>query len=323
MNNYAITVTAKEKAEFLEVEFPQVLNPNEVRGKTLCSLISPGTELGFNYCGSKFPTNPGYAAIFIAEEIGSEVKDIENGTVLFCQGKHRSFQQADVTRTVKVPTGLLPEKAVVARLAGVSMTTLTTTAARPGDMVIVSGAGPVGYLAAQIFSVSGYEVIIVEPDAARKELISKTCGLKTFEKIPLEDNSITGKVALVVECSGHEHGVLDACKVVRKGGEVVMVGVPWQRKTEIYAHEILHEVFHKYVVLRSGWEWELPHFSADFRPHSIFSGYKTILKWLADDKIKIDGLVALLDPRTPQDVYQDLLNRRATGLFQIFDWRKV
>lgn len=323
MTDYAITVTAKEKAEFLEIEAPTALNSNEIRGKTICSLISPGTELGFNYCGSKFPTNPGYAAIFIAEEIGNEVKDIEKGTVLFCQGKHRSIQQIEVARTVKVPVGLQPEKAVLARLAGVSMTTLMTTAARPGDLVIVSGAGPVGYLAAQIFSLSGYEVIIVEPDATRRELVSKTCRLNAFEKIPLENSSITGKIALVVECSGHEQGILDACKVVRKGGEVVMVGVPWERKTEIYAHEILHKVFHGYVILRSGWEWELPHFSADFRPHSIFSGYKTILKWLAEDKIKMDGLATMLDPRNPQDAYQDLLNKRATGLFQIFDWKKV
>lgn len=323
MNHYAITMTAKEKAELLAIVGPQALNPNEIRGKTLFSLISPGTELNWGYCGNNFPVTTGYAAVFIAEETGSEVKDIEKGTVCFCPGNHRSFQQCDAAGAVKVPAGLLPEKAVIARLIGVSMTTLMTTVARPGDMVIVSGAGPVGYLAAQIFSISGYEVLIVEPDADRRALVTKISGLRTMEQFPLEDKSIAGQVALVVECSGHEQAVLDACRVVRKRGEVVMTGVPWRRNTEIYAHEILHAVFHKYAVLRSGWEWEVPAQSSDFRPHSIHSGYQTALKWLAEDKVKLDGLITLHSPSNPQEAYQALLNRRANGLFQIFDWSKV
>ncbi|MHB9139105.1 MAG: zinc-binding dehydrogenase [Victivallaceae bacterium] len=323
MNHYAVAITALEKAELLDAGAFQELKPNEIRGRTLFSLISPGTELAFCYCGKNFPSYPGYAAVFIAEEIGSEVKDVEKGTVLFCHGSHRSLQQTDRMNVVKVPAGLAPEKAVIARLSGISMTTLMTTAARPGDLVIVSGAGPVGYLAAQIFSISGYEVLIVEPDADRRELAGKASGLKAFDRIPLDDKSVAGNAALVVECSGHEQAVLDACKAVRKRGEVVMVGVPWRRNTGIYAHELLHEIFHKYVILRSGWEWWIPVQSSDFSPHSIYSGYQTALGWLAEGKVKIDGLSTLIDPRNPQIIYQDLLNRRATGLFQIFDWSRI
>ncbi len=323
MKNYAVTITAKEKAELREVAELPVLKPNDIRGRAICSLISPGTELAWNYCGKNFPTTPGYAAVFKVDEIGSDVKDIAKGDVIFHKGGHRSIQQCSATDAVKVPAGLAPEKAVIARLIGVSFTTLMTTAARPGDLVIVTGAGPVGYLAAQIFSLSGYDVLVVEPDASRRKLVEKTCGLRSIEKIPLEDSSICGKVAIVVECSGHEQAVVDACKVVRKRGEVVLVGVPWQKKTDLSAHELLYAVFHKYAVLRSGWEWELPLYSSDFRPHSIYAGYETALKWLSEGKVKIDGLSTLLDPRNPQDAYQDLLNRRAKGLFSIFDWRKI
>jgi len=323
MNEYAITVTSKEKAELLEIGAPPALNPNEIRGRTICSLISPGTELAWNYCGKNFPTVPGYSAVFKVEESGGETGKIEKGAFYFCMGNHKSFQQCGIEDAVKVPEGLPPETAVLARLIGVSMTTLTMTAARPGDIVVVTGAGPVGYLAAQIFSISGYEVIIVEPDAGRRRIAEGTCGLKSFEKMPLDDKSICGKVAIVVECSGHEQAVLDACRAVRKRGEVVLLGVPWQRKTELYAHELLYEVFHKYVVLRSGWEWELPLKSSDFHPHSIIAGYGTALNWLSRGAVKTEGLSTLINPRNPQDAYQDLLNRRSKGLFSIFDWRKI
>lgn len=49
-----------------------------------------------------------------------------------------------------MPDGLASETAVIARLMSVSMTTLMTTKARPGDRVVITGAGPVGFLAAHL-----------------------------------------------------------------------------------------------------------------------------------------------------------------------------
>jgi len=77
------------------------------------------------------------------------------------------------------------------------------------------------------------------------------------------------------------------------------------------------------AVLRSGWEWELPHHAADFSPHSIHTGFDTALRWLADGRIRTDGLITRADPRDAQRAYQDLLHRRAEGLFTVFDWAQI
>ena len=69
---------------------------------------------------------------------------------------------------------------------------------------------------------------------------------------------LPGSVDLVVECSGNEAAVADACRVAATGAEVVLVGTPWIRKTEVYAQEILKEVFYRLLTLRSGWEYEIP-----------------------------------------------------------------
>jgi hypothetical protein len=80
MTPCAITMTAKEKAELLPIEPPGALKPSEVRGRTLVTLVSPGTELAWNYLGNQpgsdrpFPNRPGYAAVFRAEEIGADVR---------------------------------------------------------------------------------------------------------------------------------------------------------------------------------------------------------------------------------------------------------
>jgi len=174
-----------------------------------------------------------------------------------------------------------------------------------------------------MFALSGYDVIVAEPDAVRRRQIEQSGIRRVFAKTPFEDASIAGTVGLVVECSGHEQAVLDACRVVRKRGEVVLVGVPWRRQTDAFAHELLSLVFHKYVVLRSGWEWELPHHAADFSPHSIHAGFDAALRWLADGRIRTDDLITQADPRDAQRAYQDLLHRRAEGLFTVFDWTQI
>jgi len=323
MRSCAVSIVAREQADLVAVSPPGDLAPQDVRGKTLFTLISPGTELAGNYTGASFPSFPGYAATFVAEEFGAEVKGVSKGDVCFYMGPHRSFQQVDARTAHPLPKGLPPEKAVLARLMGVSMTTLITTTARPGDRVLVTGAGPVGLLAAQMFALSGYDVMVVEPNETRRRQVEQVGIRRVYGKAPCDDTGIAGTVALAVECSGHEHAVLDACRLVRKRGEVVLVGVPWRRQTDAYAHELLSLVFHKYVLLRSGWEWELPHRAADFSPHSIHTGFDTALRWLADGRIKTDGMITLANPSDAQQAYQDLLHRRAQGLFTVFDWTQT
>ena len=323
MKHCAVSISSKEHAELVDVAVPGVLGANEIRGRTVCTLVSPGTELAWNYTGTSFPNFPGYAAILVAEDIGTDVKDVSAGDLLFCMGSHRSFQQVEARSARRVPKDLRPEKAVLARLMGVSMTTLKTTAARPGDRVMVTGAGPVGFLAAQMLALSGYNVLVVEPDAERRCQVEQSGIRDVFAKTPCDDASIAGTVALVMECSGHEQAVLDACRVVRKKGEVVLVGVPWRRQTDAYAHELLSLVFHNYVVLRSGWEWELPQHAEDFNPHSIHSSFDTALLWLASGRIVADDLTTMVDPRDAQSAYQDLMLKRAKGLFMVFDWTRM
>jgi threonine dehydrogenase-like Zn-dependent dehydrogenase len=117
--------------------------------------------------------------------------------------------------------------------------------------------------------------------------------------------------------------LLDCCRAVRKRGEVVCIGLPWKKRTDLTAHDLHHLLFFNYPVVRSGWEWELPMQTEDFRPHSIYKNFGAALRWLADGRVKVDGLYASVSPADPQQVYQDLLHKRRKELFTVFDWRKL
>ena len=326
---HEIVIPARQTFELSPYEEP-ALGPGELRGRTLCTLISQGTEIGWAN-GESFPVRPGYAAVFEVEETGEGVVGVERGERRFAMGCHRSVQTHAAKDTLPLPPGLPPETAVIARLMGVSMTTLMTTKARPGDRVLVAGAGPVGFLAAHLFRIGGYRVTVVDPDPARREQLARSGMTDTRASMPLDDPRFQGQVALVVDCSGHEGAVLEGCRIVRRLGEVVLVGVPWRKLTELSAHDVLNAVFFNHVTLRSGWEWELPVHGRGFlweellegynnASHSIFSGFSRALDWLAEGRIPLDGLVHRATPEEPASLYADIIARRIAEPFIVLDW---
>jgi threonine dehydrogenase-like Zn-dependent dehydrogenase len=319
-----ITFTARETAELLTETRDIELGPTEIFGHTIATLVSPGTELNGAYLGDRgdrpFPRNPGYSATFIVEHVGSDVADVSVGDLRFCMGKHASYQVDDVSTSLPLPDGLDPAVAIYARLMGVTMTSLVTTSARPPDTVVVTGLGPVGCLGAQNFNANGYNVIGCDPDAERRELASRLGIRETVANVA--DASAAGNVALLLDCSGHEAAIVEGAKVVRKRGEVVLVGAPWARRTELYAHDLLNTIFFNYIDVRSGWEWELPRQPDDFRHRSIFGNFTTALGWLAEGKVRVEGLGMRSDPTNAQEAYQALLHRKCECPTIIFDWKR-
>lgn len=319
----AITITRREYAELLTCDPVETPAAGNVAGPTIASLISAGTELGFFYQGTHFSVRPGYASVFRIEKVGEGVEGLSVGDVVLAMGEHRSYQEHPAADVWPVPAGLSAFDATFARLMGVSMSTLTTATARPPDRVAVAGLGPVGNLAAQIFQSCGYRVLAFDPDAARRELAQRTGVADVRAAAPLDDPAWVGEVALVLECSGHEQAALDACRLVRKRGEVVLVGVPWHRRTELSAYELLHAVFHRYAVVRSGWEWELPRRPADFRTGNIEGNITAALEWLRSGRVRVADSYALYSPQDCQQAYQALLNAREKSLAVVFDWSRL
>lgn len=322
MRVHRICITAPRRAELQEFDEAETPLPADgIEGIALASAISPGTEIGWAFAGhqpERLPNHPGYALAMRLTAVGAE-SGFAVGDVVFCRANHRSRVRCRATDAWRIPEGLAPADAVIARLAGVSWSTLTTTDARPPDRVAVVGLGIVGNLAAQIFAAAGYRVLACDPVAGRRALLDGL-GIETRERLPLDDKAWAERTSLVVDCSGHEGAVLDACKFVRKGGEVALVGVPWAKRTDIPAFDLLHAVFHKYVQLRSGWEWEVPGEASDFRSGSIRANTDAALQWLRDGRLRTRGLYKLVDPRDAEKAYLELMGQGGGPLTAVYDW---
>ncbi len=102
---------------------------------------------------------------------------------------------------------------------------------RPGDTVLITGAGPIGALASLYAESLGARVFISEVNPNRQSLVEslKIATLLDPTKTDVVDEikAATGGIGVdvVVECSGNERALQTAIAAVRSGGTVVQTGL--------------------------------------------------------------------------------------------------
>jgi len=176
MKAQALWFAGPRQAELREEEVPAP-TATQVQVKSLCSLISAGSEMNF-YRGegnlddlTMFPTAGGklpFPLKFGYQEIGEvtaagEDSGIEVGERLLCFHPHQSLFTMEADFGTKIPRGLDPARAAFAGLFGVALNSFLTTPALVGDRVAVSGLGVVGAFAGYLARLTASKVILIDP----------------------------------------------------------------------------------------------------------------------------------------------------------------
>lgn len=96
---------------------------------------------------------------------------------------------------------------------------------RPGERVAVVGAGTLGLLAVQFLAASSpAELLVVDP---RTGHAGRAPALGATEvRGPAEAEEVRGRYDLVVETAGAPTTARDSCLLARRGGRVVLTGLP-------------------------------------------------------------------------------------------------
>jgi (R,R)-butanediol dehydrogenase/meso-butanediol dehydrogenase/diacetyl reductase len=136
----------------------------------------------------------------------------------------------DEAQANPIPDALTWEQGALIEPAAVSWSAVQVGAVAPGQTVLVTGAGPIGALAALAAASAGAEVLISEPSPSRARLAE---GLG-FPVIDPRDGDVAAQcrerfgegVHVAIECSGQEVAIRDALAALRPGGRVVQTGVP-------------------------------------------------------------------------------------------------
>ncbi len=209
--------------------------------RTICSLISTGTELtvldGRYEPGTSFdrwvryPFPMGYAVIGRIEAVGDGVEGLEQGRLVAARAPHASHHLLDAARLVPVPAGIEPANAAWFALAKIAFTGALAAECRLGDTVAVIGAGPIGQMSVRWAAVSGARrVIAIDPCGERLGLAGRGGATATIAE-PVERceaalrQANAGELAdVVIEATGHPAVLSNALPLVADRGRLVLLG---------------------------------------------------------------------------------------------------
>jgi L-iditol 2-dehydrogenase len=174
-----------------------------------------------------------------------ECYQCKNGQPNVCQnfsitGMHRDGAYADYTvvkpeHLHKVPeTVPLEHAAITEPISIATRAVLTRSGVTSGDYVLVEGPGPIGALCAIVADSVGASVLVsgLEKDQRTRLPLIENMGISTVN-IHADDMADVRKrftnarsFDVVFDTTGHHTGIEMAVEHVRKGGEVVSVGLP-------------------------------------------------------------------------------------------------
>ncbi|WP_246998282.1 zinc-dependent alcohol dehydrogenase [Halosolutus gelatinilyticus] len=169
----------------------------------------------------------------------------KNGQSNVCQnfsitGMHRDGAYAEYVTVEPHHLHAVPENVPFRHAAITEPTSIATRAVldqsvtSPGDNVLVEGPGPIGVLVAAVADSLGANVVVsgLERDARYRLPLLEELGIDTInvqsEDLEARTESVTGGTGfdVVFDSTGHHTGIGTAVEYVRKGGQVVVVGIP-------------------------------------------------------------------------------------------------
>jgi alcohol dehydrogenase len=117
----------------------------------------------------------------------------------------------------RVPPALPDDIAVFTEPLAAACQTLERVHIKPGDRVVLLGAGKLGLLTAQVLRLTGCDLVVVARHARQKELLAGW-GIQSVRREDLAD----GTADVVVDCTGVPQGLADAIRLVRARGTIVL-----------------------------------------------------------------------------------------------------
>lgn len=136
-------------------------------------------------------------------------------------GAISQFVVIDAAFAHRAPDGLTPELAAMAEPVSVGIWAARKAAVVPGDNVLVTGAGPIGLLTAQVARHFGASQVTITDVSEFRLQVAKGLGLDTR----LASEPLTEEYDVLIECSGAAVALAAGMKAIARAGRVVLVGM--------------------------------------------------------------------------------------------------
>lgn len=331
MQTTAVVFTAPGQVTYGSADVqPDAKETSPILIQTEASVVSPGTELAVlsgKEAWAPLPYVPGYGSV---GRVMQPHNGWREGDRVFTHGKHVACGYSQFL-VVRVPQELDATDAVFARIGQVSMTALRVAEYQIGDYIAVIGLGPVGNLAAQLFSLAGCEVIGVDVSQGRRTCAS-ACGIEHVLEggpaLPEQVKQIThGRMCrCVVDASGVAQVVESAAALAAPLGELILLGSPrrpYQTDLTAFLNKS-HLWGNGCLTIKGAHEWRLPiePDPSGRQRYSMAGNVECLFRLLCARRLHIAPLKThVLNPAQAPAVYEGLTHRKDEYAGVVFDWR--
>jgi len=200
-------------------------------------------------------------------------------TGMMADGAFAEYVNVPAYNIYKLPPDVSYEEAALTEPLSVGVHAMRKARIRPGDNVVIVGAGTIGLATLQAARASGArKIMVAEMAEARKEYAKKLGATMVFDPnevdIPEEVLKATEGVGadLGFECVGNPKTATLVLDSVRRGGKMVVLGV-FERPTEINLN--LCVFFEKEIIGSLGYNDE----------------FATVLSYLVDGRLQANPMI--------------------------------
>ena len=278
-------ITAPYKIETRDVQIPQIKNGEVLVKMSRAGICGSDIQV---YHGlhkyMEYPLVQGHEGTGYVVGVGPDVKELEVGDLVVMQpqfacgkcfackkgrenvcenlkhygitvpGLFAEYVAVPEWNAVKMPKDLNPESSVFVEPFSIACNAMYQGNVKPGDRIVVIGAGQIGNFVAQAANLFGAEVLIVDmiqskPDLARSHGIHHCVNTKE-EPMKEAIHRIFGDkgVHVIFECAAVESSFTQAIECATKSSAIVVVGgfkkpylleIPLLQRREIALHSVM------------------------------------------------------------------------------------
>ena len=178
----------------------------------------------------RYPFSYGYSVVGTVERSGA---DLAEGTPVFAFAPHQDRVVADAGAVIPIE-GVPPRIASLFPLAETGLQVALDAEVRFGDVVVVTGLGPVGIFAGAVLTRAGADVLGIDPNPFRRD-VAKRFGISPHPpedvRSAVLDAAPTGGASVVVESSGDPIVLGPALDLLRHEGTAIVAS--WYGTKEV------------------------------------------------------------------------------------------
>ena len=313
------------------------LKPDEIRVKSIKSLISTGTEM---ICYTRnfdpgthwerwvrYPFAPGYSLVGEVTELGERVRTVEIGTRVAVRKPHHQFVTVTENDLFFLPENVASEYATFFALAKIVQNGVRRAAHVLGERVVIVGLGLLGQLVVQYLRLSGAREVIAIDFSETRLGLAKESGATTLLKKGVAEaydevmDLTHGQGAdAVYDVTGAPQVLEQALPLTKRFGTFVLLGDTGRPAQQ----RLTPDLVTRGLSIVGAHDSNPPSRSSDHAYWDSQQMTQLFFEYLARGDMKASHLVThRFKPQEVTQAYDLLQNDRMAAMGVVFDWAEL